>query len=70
MPRVEEVFGANAGKVWKALNGSVPLTIKEITKKTKLLQNEVFGALGWLGREGKIEIVEDPVRGTLYKLLE
>lgn len=70
MPRVEEVFGVNAGKVWKTLKDSNPLTAKEIAKKARLLQNEVYGALGWLAREGKIEIIEDTIKGTSYKLLE
>ena len=50
----------NAGKVWKALKeAEKPLTVKEIAAKTGLKITDVFGALGWLGREGKIEIVVD-----------
>lgn len=53
----EEFFGFNAGKVWQALSkNKKPLTIYQIMKSTKLKREEVFGALGWLGREGKIEI--------------
>ncbi len=65
----EEIFGVNAGKVWHALKEKGPLTVQQIAKKTKLKINEVYGALGWLGREGKIEIIKEK-RKTLYKLLE
>ena len=55
----EEFFGFNAGKVWQALNKSKkPLTINQIMKSTKLKRDDVFGALGWLGREGKIEVLK------------
>ncbi|MEM7825269.1 MAG: winged helix-turn-helix domain-containing protein [Candidatus Aenigmatarchaeota archaeon] len=64
----EEVFGVNAGKVWHALNSKGPLTASMISKETKLKINEVYGALGWLGREGKIEIINDK-KGFLYKLV-
>ncbi|MEM7826327.1 MAG: winged helix-turn-helix domain-containing protein [Candidatus Aenigmatarchaeota archaeon] len=64
----EEVFGVNAGKVWNALNSKGPLTISAISKETGLKPNEVYGALGWLGREGKIEIIEDKGK-ILYKLV-
>lgn len=64
----EEVFGVNAGKVWSALHTKGPLTIAALSKETGLKPNEVFGALGWLGREGKIEIIEEKGK-TLYKLI-
>lgn len=59
MPTLEEFFGTNAGKVWQALNSSGALTAKELAKATKLKETEVFGALGWLGREGKLVIAEE-----------
>ncbi|OYT31317.1 MAG: hypothetical protein B6U94_03545 [Thermofilum sp. ex4484_79] len=66
----EEVFGVNAGKVWKTLkeNGK-PLTARDISKASGLKITEVFGALGWLGREGKIEIIKERKK-MLFKLLE
>jgi hypothetical protein len=57
MPTVEETFGVNAGKVWNALNEKGPQTAAELRKTTKLTTNEVYGALGWLAREGKINIL-------------
>ncbi len=64
----EEVFGINAGKVWHVLKEKGPLSANAIAKETNLKLNEVFGALGWLGREGKIEIIKDK-KGLIYKLI-
>lgn len=57
----EEVFGMNAGKVWLVLDGNrdKPLSVQQIMKISKLKKDEVLTGLGWLGREGKIEIVEN-----------
>jgi sugar-specific transcriptional regulator TrmB len=68
--RPEEIFGKNAGKVWSVLKTKGPMSAASIARKTKLGITAVYGALGWLGREGKIQIISDPIRGTLYKLVE
>jgi DNA-binding transcriptional regulator GbsR (MarR family) len=65
----EELFGVNAGKVWSVLNSSQkPLSATEIMKKSGLKRDDVFAALGWLGREGKIEIIKEKGK-LLYKLV-
>ena len=64
---VEEVFGVNAGKVWNVLNQEGALSVKDIAREAQLKINEVFAALGWLGKEGKIEIIQDKKK-ILYKL--
>jgi len=51
---VESVFGVKAGIVWEALNQNGPSTIGDIVQATSLRREEVYGALGWLGRENKI----------------
>jgi hypothetical protein len=51
---VESIFGVNAGIVWKALNLDGPMTIDDLAKATALNSEEIYGALGWLGRENKI----------------
>ncbi len=55
-----EVIGTWAGAVWTALNSAenATLTMKALKKVTKLKEKEVFAALGWLGREGKVAIAE------------
>ncbi|MDE5684178.1 MAG: winged helix-turn-helix domain-containing protein [Muribaculaceae bacterium] len=55
-----EVIGVNAGTVWVALSGAEALGIKQLKKITKLKDKEVYAALGWLAREGKINIATDP----------
>ena len=43
-----------------ALSGAEALGIKQLKKITKLKDKEVYAALGWLAREGKIEMNPDP----------
>ncbi len=54
-----EVIGFNAGLVWNALNDSGKLTLKEVKKLTKLKEKDIYAALGWLAREGKISFGEE-----------
>lgn len=55
-----EKIGTDAGTVWVALNATDALGIKQLKKVTKLKDKEVFAALGWLAREGKVNINPDP----------
>lgn len=55
-----EKIGTDAGTVWVALNAADALGIKQLKKVTKLKDKEVFAALGWLAREGKVNINVDP----------
>jgi len=54
-----ETIGVNAGLVWNALNEAEALGLKQLKKVTKLKDKEVFAALGWLAREGKVNILAD-----------
>ncbi len=51
-----EVIGNNAGLVWQALDTAGVLGVKQIKKMTKLKDKEVFAAIGWLAREGKVDL--------------
>jgi len=52
-----EKIGTNSGHIWKTLeNGEASL--KAIKKATKLNEKDLNMALGWLAREGKIELFE------------
>ena len=53
---VESIFGVNAGIVWNALNLNGPMNIDDLVKATTLRTEEIYGALGWLGRENKISL--------------
>ena len=49
---IQEI-GNNAGIVWNALNEK-PMTVKQLKTATKLKDAEIYLALGWLSREGKL----------------
>ncbi len=53
-------IGTDAGLVWQALSAADALGVKQIKKATKLKKEEIFAALGWLAREGKVNIAVDP----------
>ena len=64
---IESVFGVKAGIVWGALNQNGPSTIGDIVQARSLRREEVYGALGWLGRENKIT-VERNGRALVFSL--
>lgn len=55
-----ETIGTNAGTVWVALSTAEALGLKQLKKITKLKDKEVYAAIGWLAREGKITIAPAP----------
>lgn len=52
-----EKIGTNAGLVWKALEKG-EADLKAVKKATKLKDKDLCMALGWLAREGKVELSE------------
>ena len=68
MASVEEYFGSKAGIVWQCLKEGGGLTIAQLKRKTKLSDSEIYSGLGWLSREGKVEIVGDVPLLYKYKL--
>ena len=63
-----ETIGLWAGATWNALNDTNgTLTVKGLKKATKLKEKEVYAAIGWLAREGKVNVadVEAEVEVTL-----
>ena len=59
-------IGVYAGELWQALNEAEALGLKQIKKITKLKDKELFAAIGWLAREGKLMIVPDPEDAKEY----
>jgi hypothetical protein len=57
-PTAESLFGFNAGVVWEALNQNGASNIRNLVKATSLSREEIYGALGWLGREDKILLAQ------------
>lgn len=54
----QETIGANAGLVWNLLNESKEQTYKALKKATKLKDKDLYLALGWLAREGKVKFTD------------
>ena len=56
----EEKAGLLAGKIWEALNEGGQLTGKDLKKAIKTRSDkDLYLGLGWLLREGKLNITED-----------
>lgn len=55
-----DTIGANAGAIWQVLNAAEAMGTKQIKKDTKLTDKELYAAIGWLAREGKIMIASNP----------
>lgn len=53
-----EKIGNNAGKVWTVLDEAGRQNVKEVKKTTKLTDKDLYAAIGWLAREGKISLEE------------
>ena len=51
---LESRIGTNAGKVWKVMDIWGKLEVPTITRLTRVDEHDVYSALGWLAREGKI----------------
>ena len=50
-------IGNNAGLIWNALNTNGKMTETKLKKETGLASADFFAALGWLAREGKLNVV-------------
>lgn len=48
-------IGNNAGKVWKVLDTWGEVDVTSIARLARIEEKDVFSAVGWLAREGKIE---------------
>ena len=55
---MKEKIGANAGAIWIILETEGKKTLKELKKASKLTEKDMYAALGWLAREGKIAFNE------------
>ena len=57
-----EQIGDVAGTVWNVLSQQGPLTVAKLVKAVGEPRDAVMQALGWLAREGKIQIDEQQRR--------
>jgi len=58
-------LGKVAGLTWQALNNNSPLSFTQLAKEIDAPKDLVMQAIGWLAREGKIEIEEKGRRRTV-----
>jgi hypothetical protein len=49
-------IGADAGKVWSILTSRNEVDISSISRLAKISKWDCYSALGWLAREGKINV--------------
>ena len=54
---MEQQIGTIAGAVWQELNGNGGLTLPKLKRKVNCSTPMLDWAIGWLAREGKIEII-------------
>jgi hypothetical protein len=54
LKKINEEFGKKAGKVWRVINTFGNINEPQLLQKTKLNENNLFAAIGWLARENKI----------------
>ena len=50
-------IGSNAGVIWNTLNANGKMTETKLKKESGLSSAEFYTALGWLAREGKLNVV-------------
>ena len=65
----EVLFGGNAGRVWEALKHYGTMSMAKLCETAELEEGEAWGALGWLGREGKIK-VDKSKKSFVFSLTE
>ena len=56
---MNEQIGENSGRVWKHLTEQPSATPKQLSKALNLKESEVYMAIGWLAREGKLAFDAD-----------
>ena len=62
-------IGETAGSVWHELNENGPLSLAKLVERVGGNRDVIMQAIGWLAREGKIEISENK-RGKTIALVE
>lgn len=68
-PSLLDQIGDAAGKVWHALHKDGPMSVAKLVETVELNRDLVMQAIGWLAREGKLQISETK-RGRFLALSE
>ncbi len=64
-----ETIGANAGKIWKALDVWEKVDISAVAKLAEIPVADAYSALGWLAREDKIKMVPSAQKNSAVKII-
>jgi predicted RNA-binding protein (virulence factor B family) len=51
-----ELIGDAAGKVWEYLDKNGPSSVSKISTETGVSKNDMQRAIGWLAKEGKLNV--------------
>lgn len=64
---MKDKIGENAGAVWSYLSEAGEKSLKDVKKACKLTEKDMYAALGWLAREGKVEFqtLKDDIKAKL-----
>ena len=57
--------GVSAGIIWHLLNKEGALSLTQLVKKAAEPRDSVMQGLGWLAREGKIQVEEEGRKRTV-----
>ena len=60
-------IGTVAGLVWQTLYEEQPISVAKLARTVEAPRDIVMQAVGWLAREGKVEI-EETSRGRVIRL--
>ena len=61
-------IGLNAGIVWHLLHNNERWTYCDLKKASGLSDRDLDAAIGWLAREGKLNIVENAEEKELFEI--
>jgi hypothetical protein len=64
-----EQIGATAGLIWNHLNDNGSISLAKLAKQIDAPRDMVMQSVGWLAREGKVEI-EETGRAKTVSLVE
>lgn len=59
-------IGLNAGIIWQLLSDNARWSYGSLKRKSGLKDKELGAALGWLAREGKVELEQEGDELYLY----
>jgi len=60
--------GKNAGMIWRALDIWGEATAKALSRLARLQEHDLYEALGWLAREGKLETIMGQTQEQIFRL--